>query len=309
MINKLYFLIITICLIQSPLFSQIKLTDSESKNIDSKFQSIEKRLEQIEKSDLKSLNQRLEFSKEIISGHDTMFSGINTIFALVSAILATLGIILPFLTYFLGIKPAQDSIKNLRKEMSDFLKNTQKEQVEKALQNLNSTNLQLKNDANLFLSINQHYEFQDKDYFDIYSLLESDLEDSYKGTLKLIFSNKISNYATKYFDSLIITHEADPNIFYIIRYYSLCGIENKFSKIVEYIKNSQYISNRALNLSSMIISTSHTDFLKIFDSDEIISAFTKEEGILFLKHIQGTLEHYKLVDLFKNTKFFKSFSN
>lgn len=225
-------IIVNISVINVSMSAQSDTQLLESENIKDKINNIEKRIDRLEKTDLKMLSTRLEFSREIISGHDTMFSGINTIFALVSVILATLGIILPFLTYFLGIKPAQDSIKNLKKEMANFLKNFQKEQVENALENLKNPNLQLKNNANLYLSFNQHYDFSEKDYFEIYTLLESELEETYKIILKMILSNKISTYATKYFDALIISNEAESNLFYIAKYYSICGIENKLNKFL-----------------------------------------------------------------------------
>ncbi|MCT8335785.1 hypothetical protein NUH30_19015 [Leptospira sp. 85282-16] len=307
MFKILFVVIVNTSLLNVSISAQSDTRYIESENLKIKINNIEKRIDRLEKTDLKALNARLEFSKEIISGHDTMFSGINTIFALVSVILATLGIILPFLTYFLGIKPAQESIKNLKKEMSNFLKNSQKEQVENALENLKNPNLQLKNNANLYLSFNQHYDFSEKDYFEIYTLLQSDLEESYKSLLKMILSNKISKYATNFFDSLVISNEAEFNLYYIVRYYSICGIETKLNNLAAFLSNSATRSTSALNLASVILNESRSDFFKICESTEIISAFNETEGKLFLNQIIGFLEHYKITDKFSKTKLYKAF--
>lgn len=159
---------------------------------------IEKRIESLERSiDYTSLDERLKHANEIIRSQESLFSQYMTFFQVLAALLA---IVVPFLIYVFGVLPTRRATRDLKKAFNSFMKRYQMDQIQEALNNIDSKDTILRSIGYKYLSNNYHYDFSDQMLSRIYSVLIFDKylpkEESY--TLMNILIKRKSKYADKY---------------------------------------------------------------------------------------------------------------
>lgn len=157
---------------------------------------------QADKIDL--LEQRISQASDTINNQNSLLGGFETIYAIISIVIALLGIGLPLVTYFFGIKPSQDAVKelenNVDKKLAQYLANSRKKRVDEAINNLKSQNTELINNAINYISVTQHDGFTDEQIYKIVLLLKNDnISDNIKITLAHVLTNRKIDIATEYF--------------------------------------------------------------------------------------------------------------
>lgn len=206
------------------------------------------------------------------------------------------GIALPILTYQFGIKPSQDALKDFEKDIDrkidTYLFKTRDNQINQALENIKSKDIELRSNAITYLSLTQHQGFTDEQLFKLFQILKSkEIDQITKGTLSFSISTRKNEYATEYLREAI----QDPTNIYTkvpaIRYLGTIGIENHLDVFQKLLSNStdkniefctilNYLAN--VNNEAIKILINNNPFVDLLDKKSI------EQLKLSVQHYLGS---------------------
>lgn len=259
-----------------------------------KIEEMDDRLSKIEKlMDSKMLEHRLESASEIIRWQDAQ---INTIQLFLIGVSAFIAIFIPVFTYIFAIKPAKEATEKLKIKFLEFLEGYETKQIEQAIENLKSNDKYLRQSASLYLSLKQYFPFEDRHLFKIQKMLsDPQIEDSTKGVLALLLSNRKSEYADEYFSKLMRGEvQQDTSVYYALKYFATAGITDYLEIMAEYILNSKDPYNRYINCASTIAQISKEALLQLVNNENINKNLKPETRKKIYWHLQNIGSTYRI---------------
>ncbi|MBM9546192.1 hypothetical protein JWG40_04145 [Leptospira sp. 201903074] len=280
-----------------------------SNRLNERIQNIENKLENLQTKNAKeSLENRLQYSIEIIQSQDARFSSISSLFGIISIVLGIYTLAIPFLTYVIAIRPARNVIGKLKSDLSSFIQDYENNQIEKSIENLQSDDVQIMKNSELYLSLNQHYKFNEKQLFSLFDLLDRGIEDSAQNIIKIIILGNKCKYADRIYLSLINNEYNATNDYYIARYLAINGIKNHKGEISSYLNKSKIKQNAYVNLANYILLFSSKELINLLNEDEIINIFSKVEHESLIKSLNSIFRSKPVFSLFIKTKLYNLFN-
>ncbi|TGK92236.1 hypothetical protein [Leptospira bourretii] len=292
----------------------VSISAEESKKINSnqineRLQNIENKLEDLQNKNLKeNLENRLQYSIEIIQSQDARFSSISSLFGIISIVLGIYTLAIPFLTYVIAIRPARTVIGKLKNDLNFFIQDYENSQVEKSIENLQSDDVQIMKNSELYLSLNQHYKFTEKQLFSLFDLLDKGIEDSAKNIVKIIILGNKCKYADRIYQSLVNSEYNATNDYYISRYLAINGIKNHKGEISSYLNRSKIKQNAYVSLANYIILFSSKELINFLNEEEIINIFNKSEHESLIKSLDSIFKSKPVYSVFNKTKLYNLFN-
>lgn len=215
---------------------------------------------------------KIEVLEKIVDYQEKVISGTNTFITIISVLLAIVAIIVPILTYLFGIKPSQDKIKDINKSLQDVLKQTNEDNINASINNLNSIDFQIRQNAINYLSLNQYYTFSDYQLNRMIDVIKKpNTERNIITVIENILGQKWSEISEDYFkykiDKLLIVNDIGP----IARFYANKGINNYVEDVIKIMnkdtqKNFLIFFIISLNNYSVSEITNFINNQKIIDS-------------------------------------------
>ncbi|TGL45980.1 hypothetical protein [Leptospira perdikensis] len=280
-----------------------------SNNLKERILEIEKTLEETKTRNSKEdLESRLQYSIEIIQSQDARFSSISALFGIISIVLGIYTLAIPFLTYVIAIRPARATIGKLKTDLHSFFQDYESNQIDKSIENLASNDVQIMKNAELYLSLNQHYKFNEKQLFSLFDLLEKGIEDSAQNIVKIIIFGNKCKYADKLYYNLINNGYNASNDYLIAKYLAINGLNSHKNEIRNYISISQYKQNVYFSLANNLLIYSSKELIKLLNEDEIISIFNKTEHESIIKTFNSYFKSKPIYSAFSNTKLYNLFN-
>lgn len=290
------FIIIFFCLtsIISWGLPEIK-TKTEPKVISN--QVLEKRMDSLLKiqTEYKDLiyEKRIQQASETIANQNAMISSFSTLYSVITIILALIGISLPILTYQFGIKPSQKALKEFQEnadaQIEKFLVVNRDRQIDKAIENIQSKSLELKNNALNFLSLTTHEGFTNSQIDKMIILLYSnDIDEKTKSSIAFSIMTKKHPSSTNYFRKVFEENLKDQ-FYSAFTYFKNTDSFEYFDLIKNLLAKSpkQYDD---FNLLSIYLSQqSQEDILKYLNNSPIIDILNDDT----IKALKGSIETYR----------------
>ena len=279
MILKLNSLITLFSIILSVnAYSQVQPTISKHQ-IDS---LVSVRLEKHFAKDSLNLNSRLQYENksalETIAFLNSVVGAYGVIFSILIGVFA---IGLPVMTYFLGIQPAKDAVKelqnNIDKKVENYLYLNFQKNFDLAMENLESESSTLVDRGIVFLSNNIHHDFSDYQYFKIYQvLLSKKLDPAKRGQIAFFLGNTENPYS-----KIVFNKEKFLKVTSISGiaplYYSKVGVEKNVKGIVILLKkNEGDIVARYFGLFQHLKAHSTKEAIKFINLREVIDMIPNE---------------------------------
>ncbi len=238
----------------------------------------------IEQSNLtmKILDQRLLQASDTINNQSTIVSSFEIIYSILTIVFTIIGLLTPLVTYFFGIKPSRDQIKQLEanfdNKLAEYLQFSRISRIDNALKNLEGGNIQEKQNAITFLSLTQHEGFSDMQLFKLLKAINSkNTDEIQKITLASLLTTTENEYATQYCQKLLKdgnTNDGNINIEFIpARYFGLIGVTNHLADFKEYLLS---VSDKKISLAAIVShmrTISIEAVVEMFNSDEIADLF------------------------------------
>lgn len=266
-----------------------------------KIEEMDNRLSNIEKlMDSKMLEHRLEAASEIIRWQDTQ---INTIQLFLLGVSIFIAVFIPVFTYLFAIKPAKEATEKLKVKFLEFLKGYEIKQIDQAIENTKSTDKHVRQSASLYLSLNQYFPFEDRHLFKIHKMLsDPQIEDSIKGVLALLLSNRKSEYADEYFTKLMQSNtKSDTLVYYALKYFATVGIKNYLEAIAEYVLNTNESYNRYINCASTLAYMSKEALSQLINNKRISENLNPDIRKKVYWHLQNIGSTYRIEKEIENS--------
>lgn len=259
---------------------------------------------------IRILEQRIDQANDTISNQGAIISSFEVIYSILTIVFTIIGLLVPIVTYYYGIKPSRDQIKNLEanfdKRLEQYLTTSRHENIDKAISGLTSNSAELKQSSLTYLSLTQHEGLTDLQYFRLYKVLASEGIDSVqKHSLANILTGKENEYATEYCVS-ILRSKSPYNEYIPARYFGMIGIKKFIPNFVEYLQTINDKSDAFTRIISHMKIVSLDSVLDLLNSDEIIVLFNKSDSSIFKNNTftNGFEKGYEENKL-KDTKFYK----
>lgn len=285
--------------------NKLTLVDSLKLNISVLNESINKSNEIV-----KILEERISQASDTITNQSSIISSFEVIYSILTIIFTIIGLLVPIVTYYYGIKPSRDQIKNLEsnfdKRLEEYLKTSRLENINNAINNLSSDSPELKQNSITYLSLTQHEGLTDLQYFKLYKILTSEKIDStQKHSLGFILTGKENEYATEYCTS-ILRSKSLYNEYIPARYFGMVGISKFISNFVDYLQSVPEKNDAFMRIISHMKIVSLDSVITLLNSDEIIALFDKDDYTYFknYKLTNGFDQGYEINKL-KTTKLYK----
>lgn len=271
----------------------------------------------------KQLEERIRTASEALEIHSTVFSGFEAYLAIVGIFLGVISLAVPIgaaiFTYLQAIKPARAALARvarlerklqarLLRDVNDFLANREHERVEQALAEIEGAESTSRNEALMYLSLNQHYKFSEPQLLRIYGLLRLSppLDDYSRQVLTMLLSGRVSRFADDYFRSSI-----DPNpqfgahLFYAIKYISIRGPEPFMDRLRDFVLNTANHSQNLLLLVSHLRNFAPTYVTAILNDAEISDRFDPASLQSCRRSIEALFKNQPNTPDLSATRFFK----
>jgi len=255
----------------SPQQHNSKFADS-LRVLNQRIDVLEKKISALqETSHTQKLNEAIDIASHTIESQDSLLNGFGTLYTIITILLAIIGVALPILTYFFGIKPSVETVKaltdNLDKRFTEYLRDSRTKQINLALENLTSNNMELRGNAVNYLSLTQYEGFSDDQLFRIFRLLKTPgIDEQTANTLNWILAGKINVISEEYFTTEYPLTK-DPILkSSALRYFVNSGFE----------KYLDIISNAILQSGNIIV-----EYLMVVS---FINAFSKKDMASLLNH-------------------------
>lgn len=280
--------------------------------VDSLRQNISLLNETIRQSNetIKVLDERLSQANDTINNQGTMVSSFEVIYSILTIIFTIIGLLIPIVTYYFSIKPSRELIKEIEskidRRLEEYLKKTRQENIDSAIDNLISNSAELKQNSIAYLSLTQHEGLTDVQYFKLYKVLNSSgIDATQKYTLGYILTGKENDFATEYCISILKSRSPYSELI-TARYFGMIGVTKYISNFVEYLRYVPEKPDAFMRIISHMKIVSLDSVIELFNSDEIISLFTKENLVYFKNYrLTNSFERGLEEDKIKATKLFK----
>lgn len=164
-------------------------------------------------SKIDSLKNHIDEQKIIINNASNTISYLNSIissygviFSILTIFIAIIALALPIMTYQFGIKPSQKALKELESNMDarliKYLSEKRNKDIADALANISGGNNERKSQALSYLSITSHEGFTDNQIFQIFTILNRNLNDNnIKNQLSYILAIRKNEFADQFFNN------------------------------------------------------------------------------------------------------------
>ncbi|MDV3677284.1 hypothetical protein CMU30_17105 [Elizabethkingia anophelis] len=222
----------------------------------------------------KILEERISQATETITNQNSVISSFGTLYTIITIVLALLGIVLPILTYQFGIKPSRDALKEFEekseKRFNDFLRGKMKKEINRAIENLENKDNQIKNNAINFLQLNSHQGFNQDQILKILKIINDEgVDEETSNKLLYCISCQKNEDLKGYYIEYLKTSNKFDKIYYCILFFSYY----EYREYKEYIK--QFILNNEdeaayLTVASCLVKHSKKDFHSFFLNDNEI---------------------------------------
>ncbi|GGG51104.1 hypothetical protein BXY58_1272 [Epilithonimonas arachidiradicis] len=299
-IRKFIFIIIFLNFFSGFIFCQ--------KNFSPKQTSKTEKILNTKKDKIDILEDRIEQATETISNQNSLISSFGTIYTILTIIFTVIGLIVPIVTYFFGIKPSREQIKNLELNFNErldlYLKETKQKEINFAIENITKGSLEQKQSSIAYLSIIQHEKLTDDQYFKLFKILSNnkiDITQAY--TLAYVLIGKKNEYATEYcYD--ILKNKMEFMEFIAVKYFSIIGLKDSIPHFIKYLseisdKNSALI--RIISYMKQITLEATDDFL----NSDITNVFVLEDRKSISSNLLDfTFQSQPEKERFKKTKFY-----
>jgi hypothetical protein len=260
-----------------------------------------------------ALTNKIENASNIIEYQNSIISSYGQIFTILAIFIAIITLVLPIITYLFGIRPSQKALKeleiNMDKRLGDYIKNQRDKEIENALENIRTGNIEQKNQATSFLALSQHQGFNDNQLFKIYSILnENRDENNVKSQLAFILTSKRNNYADQLFNGNDVLE--DPVIKQMaFLYYSKIGFKNNYAGIKKILNNAENQLSEFSTLSYNIMQYSVEELKAFFNDSTIINILSTNTLEKMKTEFQSTLSGLNMDDdTYKESALFKKVS-
>jgi len=284
---------------------KMSLADSLKQNISALNLSITKSSETV-----KVLEERLSQASDTINNQSTVISSFEVIYSILTIIFTIIGLLVPIVTYYYGIKPSRDQIKNLEsnfdKRLEEYLKTSRLENIDNAISSLTSNSAELKQNAITYLSLTQHEGLTDIQYFKLYKVLSAEgIDSTQKHSLGFILTGKENEYATEYCKSILRSRSL-YNEYIPARYFGMIGISKYVSNFIDYLKSVPEKNDAFMRIISHMKIVSLDSVIELLNSEEIINLFDADD-YTYLKNYRLTngFEKGYEEDKLKTTKLYK----
>jgi hypothetical protein len=278
------FLILAVCLILTiASFSQKKITDSSNLIIQGLNIKIRESNEVVS-----TLEKRLNQASETISNENSIITSFGTIYMVLTIVFALIGLLVPIVTYYFGIKPSREQIKNLEanfdSRLGEYLKTTKEKEIDTAIERVTNNSIELRQNAITFLSLTQHEGLTDIQYFKLFKILETDQIDStQKYTLAYVLTNKKNDFATEYCKKVLRTNNLYNEII-PIRYFAMIGVKEFIPDLVAYLQKVPEKKDSFIRIISHMKIVSLDAVVELFNSDKIIALFNNAEDLKYFRN-------------------------
>lgn len=282
------FLILTVCLLVTiASFSQKKIADSSNVIVQSLNIKIRESNEVIS-----TLEKRLNQASETISNENSIITSFGTIYMVLTIVFALIGLLVPIVTYYFGIKPSREQIKNLEanfdNRLGEYLKITKEKEIDTAIERLTNNSIELRQNAITYLSLTHHEGLTDVQYFKLFKILETDQIDStQKYTLAYVLTNKKNDFATEYCKQILRTSNLYNEII-PTRYFAMIGVKDFIPDLVEYLYRIPEKRDSFIRIISHMKIVSLDAVVELFNSDKIISIFNNAEDLEYFRNYRLT---------------------
>lgn len=270
--------------------NKMTLVDSLKLNIAALNESVNKSNETV-----KILEERISQASDTITNQSSVISSFEIIYSILTIIFTIIGLLVPVVTYYYGIKPSRDQIKNLEsnfdKRLEDYLKTSRLENIDNAIKSLSSNSAEQKQNAITYLSLTQHEGLTDIQYFKLYKVLTSDgIDSSQKYSLSYILTGKENEYATEYCKSILRSNSLS-NEHIPARYFGMIGVANYIQNFCDYLKIVSEKNDSFIRIISHMKTVSLDSVIELFNSDIVTNLFDKKDLIYF--------KNYQLINSFE----------
>lgn len=223
---------------------------------------------------------------------NSVVGSFEIIFAILGIFIAVLTIIIPFATYQYAVKPSREALEKLEDKfdarLKEYLSSNRNDQIEKALENIESGSSELKHQGISFLTYIQNEGLTEHQLFKVYNVLRSNLKDnSIKGQLAFILSSRKSIYAKEMFNG--VANLNDPVIKQMaIIYFAKTNYKENYEGIENILRNSdnQQVDFHALLLNFNQYSSS--DVEEILNDKKIVDLL-KTDTLIELDSSMGNI--------------------
>lgn len=260
------------------------------------------------------LENRLSQSSNIIENQNSIISGFGVIYTILTIVFTIIGLLVPVVTYYFGIKPSREQIKNLESNfdnrLEEYLKLSKETEINIAIEKLSDDSPELKQNAIAYLSLTQHQGFSDLQYFKLYKIINSELIDTtHKQSLASVLTGKENQFATEYCKNILLSK--NQSIEYIsARYFGMIGVINYIQIFKNYIETAQQKEEAFIRIISHMKVISLNSVIDFLNSKDIISIFNnKEKKILKKSYFFSNFEKGNEENKLKETELYKIIFN
>jgi hypothetical protein len=270
------------------LQDSVRILNDRINNLGKSYPKIQEDINQ------QNLNEQLILAKETIQAQNSLIDGFGTLYAWITIIIAILGLVLPILIHQFGIKPARQAVTDLQKDIDkkieNFLKSNRDKQITQAINNLESENPELRNNAINYLSLTQHEGYNEEQSFKIYKLLKSKkVDDTARLSLAYTFSHKRNEYGDDFFPE-ILKNNSNPNLkFYAFRYIANAGVKNYLDILHDFLSKIDSKENDYITMMVSFQQVSKEALLILINESKIIDLFSNEQ----IKMIRNSIGNLK----------------
>jgi hypothetical protein len=284
---KDFLLLAALLLVTVPVFTQKNTSDSSNQIIQSLNTQLKKSSEVIS-----TLEKRLTQASDTISNQNSIITSFGTIYTVLTIVFAIIGLLVPVVTYYFGIKPSREQIKNLEanfdSRLEEYLKATKEREIDLAIERLTSSSIEVRQNAITYLSLSHHEGLTDVQYFKLFKILETDQIDStQKYSLAYVLTVKKNDFATEYCKKILRTSNFYNEII-PTRYFAMIGVKEYMRDLIEYLRRIPEKRDSFIRIISHMKIISLDAVVDLFNSDEIISLFNNPNDLEYFRNYRLT---------------------
>jgi hypothetical protein len=217
----------------------------------------------------------LQESKEKIDYYqNSLISSFGTIYTIITIAIALLTVGLPLVTWFFGIKPSQDAVrdleKNLNQKVSDHLRQTKIDQINNALKIIKNQPSTLSQTAFQFLSLSRLEGLSDNQLLDIYTLLKTK---NYQEHEIRILTSLLASKRNSFAEDLFCDERFAGFIsFEGFDYFTKFDYANDLSILKKFINASGNPTDSYFTILSNLKKNSKIRFVEMLNNEEFINS-------------------------------------
>jgi hypothetical protein len=238
-------------------------------------------------SKIDSLKNHIDEQKIIINNASNTISYLNSIissygviFSILTIFIAIIALAIPIMTYQFGIKPSQKALKDLESNMDarliKYLREKRNKDITDALANISGGNNERKSQALSYLSITSHEGFTDNQIFEIFTILNRNLNDNnIKNQLSYILTIKKNEFADQFFNNENNLKDSIIEQMAIL-YFIKTGISNNHKGLSCILNGSSDQYNTFIRLLFNLIQSSSKEVKDLINDINLIDLLSQE---------------------------------